>query len=204
MKEKGVPSLLSHIDDKVVHEDMLKNPLSSYWEACREYVLQSVRKQSPRLSLDVQEDITQDALKRIFLSLQHFEGRAALTTWFYQIAQNCVRDHYRKIKREQDIISLGVAPEDKEDRTDFCIVRLARSVEEESVIREELNAISGMLERYLASHSCSQRNREILARYLFNSSSRAEIAQVVGCTPQMVSYVIKGFQRYMRQQVRGE
>jgi RNA polymerase sigma-70 factor, ECF subfamily len=48
------------------------------------------------------EEACQDVLLKIFKGIHHFDGRSAFTTWLYPVVTNCVRDTYRRLRRQAE------------------------------------------------------------------------------------------------------
>lgn len=53
-------------------------------------------------------DLLQETLIRIARGLAHFEGRAALKTWVFAIANHVVADHLRKPEMRRSIVDMEV------------------------------------------------------------------------------------------------
>lgn len=49
-------------------------------------------------------DLTQDTYIRVFQNIDRFEGAASLSTWIYRIAVNEARQHFRRRKRQDEIL----------------------------------------------------------------------------------------------------
>ncbi len=56
-------------------------------------------------------DLEQEILLALWNSLDHFEGRSSLKTWFYRVAFNTVSNFLRRNQRRIREISLSVADE---------------------------------------------------------------------------------------------
>ncbi len=48
------------------------------------------------------EDITQDVFLRVLQSWEHYQHKASERTWLWSITRNCLREHYRKQRLEQN------------------------------------------------------------------------------------------------------
>lgn len=62
--------------------------------AYQERLYQSIRRQLP--SHDDADDVLQNTFLKIFRHLEGFEGKSALYTWMYRIAQNEVHNHWKR------------------------------------------------------------------------------------------------------------
>ena len=60
---------------------------------------------------DQAEDLTQDIFLRLFRSLSTFDRRANFQTWLVSVSRNLCIDHYRKVRKEREMISRDVDPE---------------------------------------------------------------------------------------------
>lgn len=69
--------------------------------AYQERLYQSIRRQLP--SHDDADDVLQNTFLKIFRHLEGFEGKSALYTWMYRIAQNEVHNHHAKQNKHQSV-----------------------------------------------------------------------------------------------------
>ena len=56
------------------------------------------------------EDVAQEVFLKAFRGLRGFRQRAKFSTWLYGIMVNCVRSHWRRVRRRPDPVSLDGNP----------------------------------------------------------------------------------------------
>jgi RNA polymerase sigma-70 factor (ECF subfamily) len=54
---------------------------------------------------DEAEDLTQDVFLKVFKSLNTFDRRANFSTWLVSVSRNLCIDHYRRVRRERDLVN---------------------------------------------------------------------------------------------------
>ena len=57
---------------------------------------------------DEAEDLTQDVFLKVFKSLHTFDRRANFSTWLISVSRNLCIDHYRRVRRERDLVNHDV------------------------------------------------------------------------------------------------
>ena len=57
---------------------------------------------------DEAEDLTQDIFLKIFKALGTFDRRANFTTWIVSVSRNLCIDHYRRVKKEREVVDRRV------------------------------------------------------------------------------------------------
>src|SRR6187551_1853552 len=57
---------------------------------------------------DEAEDLTQDVFLKLFKSLETFDRRANFSTWLVSVSRNLCIDHYRRVRRERDLVKRDV------------------------------------------------------------------------------------------------
>jgi RNA polymerase sigma-70 factor (ECF subfamily) len=93
------------------------------------------------------EDILQDVFLRVLQSWSHFNHRSSPKTWLWSIANNCLREYFRKQRRSHGIVPYERDIEDstQADRTLFlelersldCLTIPQRQVFVERIIHEK-------------------------------------------------------------------
>ena len=106
-------------------------------------------------------DCAQETFVKVYRSLKSFKGKAAFSTWLYQIARNTVIDHYRTSRSEIDIQDVW----DLSSDTDIA---------KDAEIKDQLETV----EKYLNQLDSNQ--REIIILRVWEQMSYKEIAEIVG------------------------
>jgi RNA polymerase sigma-70 factor (ECF subfamily) len=57
---------------------------------------------------DEAEDLTQDVFLKLFKSLRTFDRRANFSTWLISVSRNLCIDHYRRVRRERELVNHDV------------------------------------------------------------------------------------------------
>jgi RNA polymerase sigma-70 factor (ECF subfamily) len=182
---------------------MLRDSTSGQWYECREFLKKLVRMQAKNIPQDHWEDIVQDALIRVSRSLHTFRHQCSLKTWLFSIIKNSIIDFHRKLSHaEQYRVPSGNSSENSETEEDMADVKSHLSMEEAFIIRETLEKVTEALDEYIFTHSKPERNRKILSMVLFEGRSQIEVAQKLGCSAAVVSYIVRSVLRYIRENVR--
>src|SRR2546429_38814 len=106
-------------DDRIVVEEMLRDPRSGQWYECREFVKSCVQVQAKNISTDYWEDIVQDAIIRVNRYLRTFQYQCRLRTWLFGIVRSCIIDAHRKFTHAGQFMSpLGDPHDDIEGESD--------------------------------------------------------------------------------------
>src|SRR6266568_3129221 len=165
-------------DDRIVVEEMKRDPISGQWYECREFVKRCVQKQATNIPKDIWDDIVQDAMIRVNKSLTTFHFVCSFRTWLFGIARSSVIDAYRKFTREGQHTAPPGDPHDTE--------------------RDELSKALTALQEYVSTHANPVRNGRILDMVLLEGRSLEAAAKAVGCSAPMVGYVVRSAQHYVR------
>jgi len=189
-------------DDKVVVEEMLRDPTSEQWYECHIFVRGCVQMQGNTISLDDREDIVQDVMMRIHKSLHTFVYRCKLTTWIFGIVHNRITDFHRKSVRTRSFKATLPDHHDEIDHEgDTFIARSVLTPEEACINQIDLERAIVALNEYLSNHKHEERNRRILEMALFEGHSHIEAALAVGCSAPVASHVVREAQRYVREKL---
>ncbi len=113
------------------------------------------------------EDLLQDTLLRVAKGLRGFEGRAALRTWLFAIANNVVADHLRGPQLRHKIITI-----DEVDEPESAEVPHA-----EQLVIDEMNQC---VREVIDSLPTDYRSALVLCD--LEGMSNAEMAEVLGIT----------------------
>jgi RNA polymerase sigma factor (sigma-70 family) len=146
------------------------------------------------------DDVAQETFLRAYKALKGYEPvkirTLKLRPWLRVIAKNTAINQYHECRnREETFFSLELFEDagGQLSRDTF-----ANPVSEATGIATEIRRALESVEAYLKTHSHPRRNQQIWAKYLENCSQK-QIARDIGCSPDVVGYVIRGFQRYARQ-----
>jgi len=200
-KDKSYPPRQT-TDDKIIAEEMLRDPSSGQWHECYVLVTRLVQLQAHNISINHWDDIVQEAMIRIHKYLPTFQFNCAFKTWIFNIVRSCTIDAYRKLLRAgQNMISLGDSYDDIELESDRSTANVPGTVEDTCIIRDELHKALAALLEYVSLHSNPTRNRKILNMVLFENRSLEETAQAVGCSAPVAGYVVRSAQRYVREKL---
>jgi RNA polymerase sigma factor (sigma-70 family) len=191
-------------DDRRVVEEMLTDGRSAQWDECRKFIRKWVQRQATNIPPDYWDDIVQDTSLRVARYLHAFQYQCSLKTWLFSVIRNSIIDFHRKFSRGQHIIRLGDSSEDIEYEEDIVHARNHLSMEEEFLIREDLKKTLAVLEEYLSEHKKPERNQQILSMVLLGNQSLVEVAQEVGCSEAVASYVVRSAQRYVREKLKDQ
>ena len=88
-----------------------------------------------------------------------------------------------------------------QNEDDMPFAAVLGTVEEDCIIRDELQKAFAALLEYVSLHSNEERNRTILQMVLFENRSLEETAQTIGCSAPVVGYIVRSAQRYVREKV---
>lgn len=126
-------------------------------------------------NLEDANDVTQEALIKIYRSINNFQGKSSFSTWVYSVVSNACIDHIRK-NRKAVVVSL-----DKEFDTGESMYKVE--------VADEANTPEVLLERketrQLIHDAINQLNvdqREIIILRDINGFSYHEIAEILKCS----------------------
>ncbi len=186
-------------DDRIVVEEMKRDPISGQWYECREFVKRCVQKQATNIPKDIWDDIVQDAMIRVNKSLTTFHFVCSFRTWLFGIARSSVIDAYRKFTREGQHTAPPGDPHDTEREGDTFTASMPTTVEDECITRDELSKALTALQEYVSTHANPVRNGRILDMVLLEGRSLEAAAKAVGCSAPIAGYVVHSAQRYVRE-----
>src|SRR2546421_1907658 len=131
-------------DDRIVVEEMLRDPRSGQWYECREFVKKLVQSQAKNIPQDHWDDLVQDAMIRVDKSLLTFHYQCTLRTWVFGIVRSCIIDAYRKFKRAGQFMEpldepLDEPLEDIGREGDAFTAHTPGTVEDDYITNDELN-----------------------------------------------------------------
>lgn len=188
-------------NDRAVVEEMLRNKNSESWTKCREFISERVQKQAKNIPKDAREDIVQETVTRVSISLPYFQYKSRFKTWLISITTNCIIDEVRRREREVKHIAPSEdsrnTPSDEEP-LDTHILPASNSTEDMCITREKLQEALKALLEHLATRHHSDRDRLIVDRVLFKGYSLEDAAQEAGCSAATAGYVVRTAQEHVR------
>lgn len=189
-------------DDKVVVNEMLQDSTSIHWRKCQEFVKRRVPTLAKNIPSDQWDDIVQDTMLRIHKSLPTFKFECKLKNWLYKPLRSSIVDAHRRLTRSgQPEAYLVESPEDLDYGGEDSAARHLLSVEDEFMIRDELEQAFAALLEYVDTHANSLRNGHILNMVIFEGRSLEEASRIIGCSAPVVGYVVRSAQRYTRKKL---
>jgi RNA polymerase sigma factor (sigma-70 family) len=193
--------------EKQVVTEMLENHDSEHWEKCNELmrwlILGQANKLSVVLSADLVDEILQNTMTSIVIHLPHFRFESKLTTWLMPIAYSRTIDALRMRSRDSRAISPpNNSLEEEENEVITRIHEIAATVEDECITNEELREVLAEIEIYINSHAKPERNRRIAEMVLLEGHTLEEVAQEVGVSSAVASYVIRSLRRHLREKIK--
>ncbi len=189
-------------DDRIVVEEMLRDPRSGQWYELREFVKKLVQSQAKNIPQDHWDDLVQDAMIRVDKSLLTFHYQCRLRTWVFGIVRSCIIDVYRKFKRAGQFMAPPGDPHDAVDcEGDSFNANIPGTVEDECIAHDELNQALAALQEYVSTHANPIRNGRILDMVIFEGRSLEEAAKAVGCSAPVASYIVRSARRYVRERL---
>ena len=189
-------------DDRIVVEEMLRDSISGQWYECREFVKRLVQVQANNIPKDHWEDLTQDAMVRVYKSLLTFQFQCSLRTWLFGIVRSCIIDAHRKFTRAgPPVAPLGDFHDDVEHEGDAFIANTVGTVEDACIVHDDIDKALTALQEYVSTHANPQRNGRILHMVIFEGRSLEEAAKAVGCSAPVAGYVVRSAQRYVREKL---
>ena len=189
-------------DDRIVVEEMLRDTRSGQWYECREFVKKLVQSQAKNIPQDHWDDLVQDAMIRVDKSLLTFQYQCKLRTWIFGIVRSCIIDVYRKFKRAGLLMAPPSDPHDDVDcEGNSFNTNFPGTVEDECIVRDELNEALAALQEYVSTHANPLRNGRIVDMVIFEGRSLEEAAKTVGCSAPVASYVVRSARRFVRERL---
>ena len=141
------------------------------------------------LSEDDAQDLAQEILLQAWRSLQNFEGRSSISTWFYRVALNTAMNWHRREKPrrsfQKPLLEVHEVKADAED----CAERLQQ--------RDTIEQL------YRAIHHLSKTDAALVLLYLDEMSYR-EIADILGISENHVGVKLNRAKKSLSQLMKGE
>ncbi len=143
------------------------------------------------------EDAVQEGLLSAIRHLNHFEGRARLSTWLTRIVVNAALMRLRRARgRKLEPIDAPGAQQDRAPLSELLVDR-SPNPEEVCLQRERRRIVNQGLNRLSRPH------REVLFLHDLNGMTSRETAQVLGLSEGTVKSQVHRARRRLLQQIRG-
>ncbi|MDR9855547.1 RNA polymerase sigma factor [Paenibacillus sp. VCA1] len=147
-------------DTKPVYPD--KQESNTSFESTYELYRPRIRKYfSLKLNPMVADDLTQQVFLKAVENIHNFKGRSNVFTWIFNIAQNTVKNEYRRISRK------------KESPFDFT------AYESQSISLEFTNYVDFRIDIGAALNQLDEVDQEIIALRFFVDCTLTEIAKII-------------------------
>ena len=116
---------------------------------------------------DEAEDLTQDIFLKVFKALSTFDRRANFTTWIISVSRNLCIDHYRRVRREREVVDRRVDASDLAAAAGGAdaFARLDR-FDRRALLREALAALPETLRTAVAMRDLQELSYQEIARRL--------------------------------------
>lgn len=116
---------------------------------------------------DEAEDLTQDIFLKIFKALGTFDRRANFTTWIISISRNLCIDHYRRVRKEREVVDRRVDASELSPVAGGidAFARLDR-FDRRALLREALAALPDTLRTAVAMRDLQELSYQEIARRL--------------------------------------
>ena len=193
------------LDDRVVVAEMLANPNSNHWFECRNFIQKVVQIRGSTIPDYFKEDVVQNTMISVVSGLANFHFDCKLTHWLTTIANNRIID----VQRKHSYASQWIPPpnnssRDTENEAEALKVPDPKTTEEKCLIREELYEVHKELLAYLLTRLHPARDTRILTMAWIDGLSHEEIANRIGVSAPVVSYVVRSAQNYLRKKMKGQ
>lgn len=137
------------------------------------------------------EDMTQEVFLRIYRARKRYEPRAKFTTWVFHITRNVAKNAIRH-RRRHARLHYDALDADRDEEMDRCLGRRT-SVPSERMERGELvKLVRGAVAELL------DRQRRALEMHHFQHRSYAEIADLLGLTPEATKSLLYRARLHLR------
>ena len=188
------------IDERVVVAEMIQDRNSLHWTECLDFVMLCVYAKAKNVPGSLHEDIAQEVMHKITISLPRFRFECRLKSWVNIIVERCVIDTHRRLQNEESTHITLIDQINESDREGEGFTRgEEKSAEEAFMINEKIRRGLATLQEYANTHANPVRNRLIIRMVIYEGRTYAEAAKAAGCTEPVVGYVVREAQRYARE-----
>jgi RNA polymerase sigma factor (sigma-70 family) len=192
------------MSEQAIVEEMIHNLDSEYWKQFYDFIKLQVSIRANNFSWSSREEITQEAMQKVFRYLPHFRFDSSLRTWLYMLISSCIADESRRLAYEERIhISLG-EPSGEDDHESEQLKGIeVHSISPEEALEqiEDVRELVDALLEYARIHHNPVRNRQIILMWIAGYIQE-EIASTIGCHPGVVSYVVRAARDYVLQKMQ--
>ena len=200
MKESKASVPWPGADDRLVVEEMLRDPNSEQWNECHEFVKHFVYAQTKNLPGDLLDEIVQEAMMRVLKRLPAFQFHCSLRTWLVSTIRTCTIDIYQ-YRRKERYVAPSSDPHDHAEREEDPSPVASETIEDELLERDELYKALAAIQEYISTHANSARNAQILDMVLLEGRPLEEAARAAGVSAPVAGYVVRSAQRHVRQRL---
>lgn len=123
------------------------------------------------------QDLTQDTFVKAFQAKETFNGKSKISTWLYRIGVNVTIDYQRKSSVRKESPSEDI-------ETDGICHSNGGSADPDKACQK--NAIRDIMFNAIAS--LPEQQKEVLVLREINGCSNKEIAEILGCTLELVKW----------------
>jgi RNA polymerase sigma factor (sigma-70 family) len=197
-------SIWSNLSGPGVAQEMLRDANSPSWEMCREAVSNLVGREIKRRGLpsEKKEDIVQATMLAVVRGLPSFRGGSNFTSWLTQITVRKAIDEQRLQIREREHSTSLEELEETESETAWQQIADSRTVEDDVLVREQLDEALAGLRDFLSGRRKAVRDEKVLDAVLIDDRKCGQIALELGVDPQVVRNVIYAARQYLKDQHR--
>jgi RNA polymerase sigma factor (sigma-70 family) len=188
-------------DERLVVEEMLRDPYSKHWEECNKFVKRRVYSKAKNIPVVHRDEIIQEVMYKVARHLPDFRFQCAFKTWLNPIVEHHIIDTHRKLRNEGDMhvpFIDGDSSNEGEHENEVFVLGESRSAEDSAVVNVELSQALTALSEYAHLHSNPVRNQLIIRMVIIEGYTHEKAAIAAGCQPPVVGYVVREAQRYVR------
>lgn len=194
------------IDERVIVEEMLRDQNTEHWEACAEFVRRSAVAKAKNLPANLIDDMIQEIMFKIMKYLPYFRFHCAFKTWVNQVVQHHIIDEYRKLRNEspriliKEPVVMNQLDESEDEEAESNVGEVV-SAEDTFEVHEKIRIGMAALLEYANTTFNPARNRLIIQLVVFEGKTYEEAATAAGCNSPVVGHIIRGAQRFAREQM---
>ena len=143
-------------------------------------------------NLHTAQDLAQEAFIKAFKAFDTFEGKAKFSTWLYRIAVNITLDYQRKESNKKEGLCTEGSPADHRAPTGTS----------DPDQKCQKNAIKEILFQQIAQ--LPEQQREVFVLREINGCSTKEVAEILGCSAELVKWRVHKARSQLRKNLQGD